>query len=297
MYSNGNLQQYYLRQNHNRVEAWSIARLTFEPRDWLKDFRKCIRVSISQLRAQPYQVLHAIYGSTIKEPCDVENILLYNVGTSYFNEATRYGLRFERAYQITEACPSPLAGQALHYHDYFLTPTESSFRHWRQGRILARWHFDCSPGNIHSCAHIWYAMKTGQMDAVSDCPSPLQQYGIRLNLSVPVETQVHLVDIVKPFFDGIISASHQHDGTEEPELSQRVARKLGVSACEISKLLQSQTATVLGKRRVLHRHGNSVQWNPQDELCLAGELLMNNVPEQRQCTVSGEMFEIKAFPY
>lgn len=285
------LPPYHLRPTHNRVEAWSIKRLPFEPTGWLKDFRQNLRRAVGQLRVERHELLHAIYASPVRELCDTENILLYNVGPSSFAEAARYGLRFERAFQINVACPRPLTNEPLHYHDYFIASFCSPFQHWNKEKTLASWSFMSNAQAIKQCASVWYAMKTGKMALSAPHPSTPSQYGIHLQLDVPYGTRVRLPEIVKPLFDGVISALHYHDGTDESELSHRVAASIGTQAQEVNVLLQVQTATILGRRKLLHRFRDNVQWNPQDDSCFVGQLQVNETG-RAEWLVHGEIFEI-----
>jgi len=286
------LSPYHLRQTHNRVEAWSIKRLPFEPTHWLKNFRQELRTAARQLRSDSDQLLHAIYASPVRELCDTENVLLYNVGLSHFAEAARYGLRFERAFQIIVACPHPLTTQPLHYHDYCIAPSGSPFQHWNKGGTLASWNFTSNAKAIKQCALVWYAMKTGKITTSNIHHTvPPRQYGLQLQLDVPYRDRVRLPEIVKPLFDGIISALHYHDGTDQAELSRRVATLIGAGANDISALLQEKTATVLGRRKLLHRFRDNVQWNPQDDSCFVGQLHLNETGRS-DWVVHGELFEV-----
>ncbi len=280
---------YHIRQSQNRVEAWSIQRLPFEPEGWLRDFRQDLCTAVSRLRAGRHEWLYAVYASPVGEMCDPENVLFYNVGTSPFVNAARYGLRFERAFRIGVPCPSPLAGQPLHYHEYFVVPSDLPFRHWDRGATLASWTFESDPKSLRHCALVWYAMKRGQMTASATAP-PLR-YGLQVQLDVPRGARVSLPGIVKTLFDGIISALHYHDGTDEAELSRRVAAITGAQADDVRALLREKTSAVLGGRKLLYRFRESVQWNPQDDLCLVGELRLNET-DRPGWVVRGELFEV-----
>ncbi len=69
----------------NSVDVWSIQRLSFEPKEWLLNLRNDIRAAVGSLKSGPNDVLHAIYGSYSNDFCDIENILLYNVGMGHFS--------------------------------------------------------------------------------------------------------------------------------------------------------------------------------------------------------------------
>jgi hypothetical protein len=97
--------------SEGRIEAWSAQRLNFEPKDWRKDLRTDLATSVQTLSATDGRVMHAVYSSAVREACDVENVLIYNVGPGSFANATRAGLRFERAFalsDLTESAEAPL---------------------------------------------------------------------------------------------------------------------------------------------------------------------------------------------
>lgn len=62
------------------VVAWSTRRLPFEPAGWLLEFRRTLRAAVTALEAPAGTPLTAIYASADRSPCDVENVLVYNVG-------------------------------------------------------------------------------------------------------------------------------------------------------------------------------------------------------------------------
>lgn len=282
---------FYVNKQHPEVEAWSITRLPFEPKGWLVEFRQQLRAALRSLPAHPQHLLHAVYASPVIEPCDTENILFYNVGESHLAAATRFGLRFERAFHINTSCPVPLIDRLQHYHRYTLMPISSEFQHWHVDTVLAQWSFSCDAAAIKRCASVWYAMKTGQMIAPSESIQP-ERYGIRLRLTVPPGSRVQLASILKPLFDGVISALQYHHGTDEAELSRRVAAQLNIPLHEATALLRRRNASVLGQGRLLHRWGQGIQWNPKDDACVAGELLLDEGAGQQLWTVRGEIFSI-----
>jgi hypothetical protein len=99
--------------------------------------------------------------------------------------------------------------------------------------------------------------------------------------------------VIKPVFDGVIAAFHQHDGTNDEELSKRLASKLGKDWAEILRHLHDSTIAVLGTRRLLWLRGEGVQWNPGDDGCVAGELLLDESSSSGFFELSGELFEVK----
>ena len=281
---------YFVMVSKSQVQAWSTKRLPFEPRGWQKEFRERLRSSVSQLHAQPQHVLHAIYASPVREFCDTENVLLYNVGPSHFASSAHHGLRFERAFSIDAPCPVPLSSRSLHYHNYFVASANAPLRHGRAVRPCARWSFTADPREIGHCERVWYQMKTSQIDASSCGDAVPDVYGVRATITAPTGS-IRLASAVKPLLDGIISALHQHDGSDISEVSRRLAAKLDVQPRAVIALLQDDRSTVLGRRSLVHRFGASVQWNPQDDTCMAVELALEK-GRDRPVRIEGELFSI-----
>ena len=121
------------------VEAWSAQRLPYEPRGWLLGFRNDLRAALRPLAAAPDQLLGAVYASEHKGFFDVENVLFYNVGPAFLKGAGRYGVRYERAYQVPLP-QQPLAWSAGHYHRYYLDAAAGRPAHWGTGAVLASLH-------------------------------------------------------------------------------------------------------------------------------------------------------------
>jgi hypothetical protein len=77
--------------------------------------------------------------------------------------------------------------------------------------------------------------------------------------------------LTKVVLDGSIAALHDHDGTDRDEIASRVAVKARLDRRTVIGLLEPVGAP-LGPRRLLHRFGAGVQWNPADELCVSALL-------------------------
>lgn len=277
------------------IEAWSTARLPFEPKDWRRDFRQRLREAVSGLVATSSEVLHAVYISPVTSMVDAENVLFYNVDSGRFAAATREGLRFERVIAVPPPCPAPLASAAdrYHYHAYRLVARNAPFQYWTPSPILVRWEVafpnTAAPWPL---APIWYALKRAIPKVLDATPLP-GRFGLRVVLTLPAMSRASAVALVKPVFDGVVSALHQHDGTDEAEIAARLAHELHAEVAEIIGLLQSRAGTVLGTRRVVWPWGATVQWNPRDEDCFAGELLLERDSAAASCWLRAEVFAIE----
>src|SRR4051794_40572491 len=98
------------------VEAWSVRRLPFEPRDAMLQFRTALRAALAGLESESAR-LWCVYSSASTDFCDAENVLLYNVGMSSFGRLMERGVTFERAH-LVPPCPMPLSGPELHHVRY-----------------------------------------------------------------------------------------------------------------------------------------------------------------------------------
>jgi hypothetical protein len=271
------------------VEAWSTKRLPFEPKGWLASLRAELRGALPALYGGPDRVLSAVYGSPDPEPCDVENVLLYNVGARALRVVAAHGLRLERTYECPEP-PARLAGTGRHYVRYCSSPRAAGFQAWTEGRVLAAWSGVPMPALSEATrpATVWFALAAAEIEA-TNALGERQPFGLRLELEVPRTSRIAPAKIVKPLVDGTISALHCHDGSALAELSGRLAGQIGVPGEKIASRLMDDRCAVLGPRRLLWPRAHGVQWNPADDRCLALEL---RIDHGDRLALSGRLFAI-----
>lgn len=258
--------------------------------------RNDIKEAVKSLDCRSGLILHGSYVSSVMETCDAENILFYNVDNTAasFVRSTRLGIEFERSFSQPPSAPSPFGGSASHYLQYKMTSGgPGNFSYWKHGKVLASFEeVRCEPFSRLSPADIWYSMKTG------GGLNPLvfrhsSYFGLQIALSKPnPHIPVNLAGEVKPIFDGVISALHQHDGNDGDEVSRRISSRLGKEPRELLELLNEPSTNVLGTRRLVWRRATYVQWNPADERCVAGELVLDE-DSTSEHTISGRLFEVE----
>jgi hypothetical protein len=281
----------YLISNNmpNKVEVWSERRLPFEPIGWLKDLRSDIYNAVERLESNDNQVLRGVYSSSIDEKVDTENVLFYNVGLDCFTKSTRRGLIFECSFSIPNPTNISLQ-QYLHYHKYEVVPIMSEFAHWAKGNVIARWaSVKCM--SLLSASSIWYDMTNGQRQKVSDPSGDLQRFGLELIITGPNFTR-SAQSYVKPLFDGVVSSLHRHDGSNNAAVSQRLATTLNSTPQQIESLLNDASFNVLGTRKLVWPWREGVQWNPSDENCVAGKILLNQDNSKNNYEMNGELYEV-----
>lgn len=154
---------YYIETAISSVTAWSTARIPFEPKGWLLEFRNQLRSAIARLSSVDGKILYAAYRSPIGGYVDVENLLIYNVGPAHLASATKNGLIFKRSYQISRNCPIELSSPALHQYEYLLVDDKSLSIEGQDTRPLASLSFELTASALHSCASVWYAAKVGSI--------------------------------------------------------------------------------------------------------------------------------------
>jgi len=276
------------------VEGWSTARLPFMPTDWRATFRQRLRDEVRQLGAAPGQVLHATLISPDTRTFDAENVLLYNVDLGRLAAASRYGIRFERALASPPICPTSLRTIPEYYHRYALASIDDSFQHWTLGPALVRWRCALpTPAAARRWQTVWYALKCGDVEVHENAASLAgEEYGLRVTLRTPTPGVPRAIDLIKPLFDGVVTALHRHDGTAEAEVCARLAALLAVDPGEISLLLHEERGTVLGLRRLVFLYGAGMMANPQDDMCFAGQLLLEAVEATAPSEVLVEVFAI-----
>lgn len=279
--------------NSPAVEAWADDYIRFERRPaWQEQLRSEIREGCNSLEPTPQQILHATFFGDKLANADVENLVLYNIGTS-FRSPGRNGIRFEHGAAVPVGPDG--AGYAFGYR-YELSARSAPFAHWQLGRTLAA--FDWTDFQLTSdskLAQIWLALarardrvETVELGSVVNAPS-----AVRVKVRPPQERQTAWGDLVKPIFDGVISAFQAHtDVSILPTVTERLARVLPAEPAEIERHLLEQRWAALGAvSRLVSPYREGVKWDPADHWCVAGELLASD-PDGPRWSIRGEIVEV-----
>ena len=223
---------------------------------------------------------HATYSGPKHPQADVENLVLYNVdqGGASFRNATAHGVRFELVPGRGGRPPSGRAWASC--YAYRIAPRGENFSAWRRVRELASFErVDLgvfpSTGRL---AQVWLALREGEMRVTREPLARGRPFSLRLVLGSPLGSPAS-PELVKSVVDGTVTALQAHrDPSTVGELSARLEPQLGASAEMLAAALQERTRAVLGvKDRLLYTRARGVQWSPDDEHCLAGEVLIEPV--------------------
>lgn len=263
----------------DHVVAWSSTRLPFEPRGDMKVFRDELRSAIARLHVDADQGLLATYSSPQREFCDVENVLIYNVGASAFRNSARKELGFQRTFEPGEA----------HEHTYRYEILPRPIKLGGDTEPVAIWRSAELDGLSESTGltSLWWSIRHGnialgrQLEVGSS---------VRIELEVRGPRPINLASVVKAAVDASVVAMQQPQLEHPDEPARRIATRLEVPLARVEEALLDPRNRIFAQGPVVRLRGNNgVHWNPADDACLAG--IIRYVPSP-QWELRGELFPI-----
>ncbi len=259
--------------------------------------RDALRLRVGSLAATTGEILHASYAGFKPANIDVENLVLYNIDATAggcFRLAVRHGVRFEMAVGPRRDPPSG-RHLACSYHYRLINPG-SNLSHWRPVRRLAGFS-GADLGRFPSARRleqVWLAIHHAEAHTAGQ-PAPATPFAVFLTLSHPrAKTVGANPELVKALMDGTVAAFQAHGNQGAvAEIAARLAVATGRPAGPIAQTLLNEERAVLGVTDMLvHPRGTGVQWNPADHLCMAGQVLCQQVPGGTW-TLSGEIHAVE----
>jgi hypothetical protein len=134
-------------------------------------------------------------------------------------------------------------------------------------------------------SRVW--LTRGQSAKVAEpARAPETPFAVRVELRPPHGRPPRVnSDLVKGVFDGVICAFQAHtDTTVLPDVVARLATVLPANPKEIE--------AVLGiKQRLVYPYRADVKWDPDDHMCVAGELIPAE-PVGPRWAIKGELIEL-----
>lgn len=231
-----------------RVDAWSPVRLPFEPKGWLRDYRSELQRALRSLTPSPTSVLYAEYGAPDGGFADLENVLLYNLGSGCYAHLSRHGI----------ICRRTASTDQLHRVTYIAAEPAAVIA--PSGQLLASAQLTDMPTGS-TAAHWWVALRT---HLYTDASAPYDgPFGI--DVEVGSRWNRTLAPSVKALLDGLVAALHVHDGSERDRVSAALS-SVG-DGDRLWALLNEPDQAIFGKRQLVRPHGTRIAWNPADERC------------------------------
>jgi hypothetical protein len=276
------------------VEAWADDYIHYKPRpEWQSLLCNEINTWCAHLKPSSQEVFHAAYFGHKPPHMDIENLLLYNVGS--FMSPGCNGIRFEHG----AAVPTPPDGELYRVcYRYALAQRSASFTDWQQARALVS--FDWTDlGQFRRDkipAQVWLALARRRRGEREPALTAGTSFAVKAEIRPPYGQSPRLsADLVKGIIDGVVSAFQaQTDTSISREVAARLANVLPADPAEIEDLLLERRWAVLGPvPRLVYLRGGAVQWNPGDDWCDAGELLAAEPkPADTTWAITGQIIEL-----
>jgi hypothetical protein len=259
-------ERFTIQAEDDRVEVASTRRVPFEARGWTVALKEEATLAIKCMKPRDGYLIFGEYSAPQSELVDAENAVFYNFGTT-FRHLTRSGLRFERAYRDESRVPR-------HVLRYEWVAPGSPWRNWTDGDLsIAYWpHVTGLSVRVPPrLSQVWWAFRRAEGSVSSAHYSG--PFAVRLTLHTDSAALADGGALVKPMIDGLLCALHSADSVEQ-EVVRRIAAQVGEPETDVSNHLLERSPAPLGNRRLVWRWRDpgSVQWNPQDDDCVAGEV-------------------------
>lgn len=229
---------------------------------------------------------------------DAENLLLYNIDATAagcFRSAARHGVRFEMA--VGPRRDPPSGRRFTCSYSYRLISSGSTLDHWRLVRRLAGFT-GADLGRFPSAnrlGQVWRAIHGVTAETASRPAAATAPFAVFLTLGYPRAKTVGAdPELVKALIDGTVAALQAHgDQATVSGIAARLAAAARWPAALIAQMLVDEKRAVLGVTgRLVYLRGTGVQWNPADHLCVAGQLLCREAPDD-MWTLSGGIHAVE----
>lgn len=255
-----NHNNYRISSFSNGVKVISTRRLSFEPKDWQITMRDELRSALKNLKlVTPDEFLVATYNSSDRTFCDVENILMYNVGVSCFRDLSGPGFVLERGF-------TPVSDEYDHEMIYQIVPAPYVSKRWDLIEQIAEYSFDAPRlTSDMKPADVWRWCKLGTLTS-ADIVDEQVPLCIEVEITPSRGKQIRPASFIKPLLDGLLSAFHSHDGSNLAILLERhLTHFQSVPPETIRQWLLNKEHSVLGRRRLLQPFKAGIKWSPADD--------------------------------
>ncbi|MCY4381554.1 MAG: hypothetical protein OXE44_00190 [Nitrospinae bacterium] len=265
-----------LSNSSGRIELWTRESLPFpagkvsDLPSWVEKTLMPLRGALESLETEQDELIKAEY-ITQERRADVENVLFYNVRKdTSFKKSSRNGLRF---YYEDDTPPEPPEREEYypHYQSYQLVKKETPFLNGYEK--IASYEFALPLSQNPELNDVWWGSVNAEWNLNAERKlklnrgEALERFAVRVDARYPQLKGEYAVRRVKKVFDGIASAMHFWKNPHE-KLVRKVVSHLKVSSKSVREKFQVNEHALLGERH------SSPNWNPADDRCIAGELLL-----------------------
>ncbi len=280
---NNQKEAYLLNATGKEVKLWTCEYIPFEPSGWKKKLKQELREALKNMQPEPYDGLYASYQARQSHFCDIENVLLYNVGSGAFSHLSAPSICIEGKFASQDQA---VREDLPHLYHYELSQ-QPTFKCWKPRQTIVQWTGENLSRMEQTSAFFWYYIKNAQ-HSISFKQST-EKFGIHVLIRTP-RRSLNIASMIKPMLDGIICAYHKHDHLINDQVYRVLSHHLGISEDKIDLLLKDEQLNVLGSRSLLQSYRNGVKWNPADEHCLAIKVEVEHLAESWR--VDGQLFTI-----
>src|SRR5205085_2137984 len=122
------------------------------------------------------------------------------------------------------------------------------------------------------CTPVWWALSQSAVEPYGEPRRDGEPFAVSLDVAGPADSL--RPEAVKALVDGVVCALQAHtDRATLAQPAQRIAAMLGQPVEAIADSLCATDRAALGTRPQLVRPwGSTVQWSPDDHLCVSGRL-------------------------
>ena len=259
---------YAIRCSPVEVEVWATRSLSFDPKDWRRDLRSDLLLTLGRL-SRAAAGLAVDFWDRDRRVLDLENAVMYNVGLAPFTRFLPVGLSMQRLGSPFLSEASLPAGEVAAQYRYVVTEPGSLERELLPSEALTLSFVAARPVTVRQ---VWRAARA-QVTASDYQPD---WTGRRLALRVEAPTGMSAGGL-KPLLDGIVSALH----VATDDMTLGVLADWSADSAELT--LMTSGPAPLGLRPLITMAGRRPSWNPADHVL--DQIMVRGSQTSGRCSV------------